>query len=514
MHDMARTIAIADQRPQRRALSIPCIAPDYCIDPFFRDLLPPLSRDERRELKAQISKAGQCLTPLIVWREKGILLDGHHRDELAGELRAEGKSIAPTKVVLKSFSSRLAAVRWMIDFQNARRNWSPADRAAVVLRNREMIERLRIQAKARMLAGGREPTEPDDLDPPAHAPKGGVRRYLARLAGVGEGTIAAVDKILKSGDTELIDKLLARNKLSVREAVRLLRRQQADAVHQQRARAAREQWGLPPRTELTRDLIDQVVVADVLEALARIAKESVSLVFTSPPYALPSVFYENFHYDGNYGAYLQWLGSVFAAIVPVLRLGGRLAVNVDSISPTAGERSAGREIAWQPFKPVYADIVRLGVEAGLEPMTEICWLKQKTVGRYRNDNRSFCSCRSPRIWRNHEYILVFAKGSAVLEGDPSLCDLTPDEYRHWAVSTWEIPPVRRTGSDAHPAPFPEALAERVIRLFSYVGDVVLDPFCGTGTVPFVAKKFGRRFIGIDNAATYVAAARARVASLG
>jgi DNA modification methylase len=151
-------------------------------------------------------------------------------------------------------------------------------------------------------------------------------------------------------------------------------------------------------------------------------------------------------------------------------------------------------------------------EVGLQFYGDICWLKQNAVGKTRPAWGTFCSCRNLRIRRNHEYLLIFSKGSSTLDGNPELCDLTPDEFEQWTLSTWHIQPERRRIAD-HPAAFPEKLAERVIRLFSYVGDIVLDPFCGTGTVPYVARRFHRRYIGIDNAPGYVDAARARIASL-
>jgi len=88
-------------------------------------------------------------------------------------------------------------------------------------------------------------------------------------------------------------------------------------------------------------------------------------------------------------------------------------------------------------------------------------------------------------------------------------DLSPEEFQNWIVGHWHIVPLKRNRS-IHPAPFPESIPERVLKMFSYVGDLVLDPFCGSGTVPAVAARLGRRCIGIDNSARYIEQSRARV----
>jgi len=109
----------------------------------------------------------------------------------------------------------------------------------------------------------------------------------------------------------------------------------------------------------------------------------------------------------------------------------------------------------------------------------------------------------------HEYILVFAKKS-FSRPDQGLSDISASEYMEATLSVWNIPPVsaRKIG---HPAPFPLELAARVIKLYSYVGDVVLDPFNGSGTTCVAAKMLGRRYAGFDVSAEYCMLAESRIA---
>ena len=122
---------------------------------------------------------------------------------------------------------------------------------------------------------------------------------------------------------------------------------------------------------------------------------------------------------------------------------------------------------------------------------------------------SWQSAKSPRLRDIHEYLLVFAKQS-YSRPDRGESDIGRDEFMDATLSVWEIAPesAKRVG---HPAPFPEALAARVIRLYSYVGDVVLDPFAGSGTTCVAALRNGRRYAGFEIDAGYCALAEKRCA---
>ena len=122
---------------------------------------------------------------------------------------------------------------------------------------------------------------------------------------------------------------------------------------------------------------------------------------------------------------------------------------------------------------------------------------------------SWQSAKAPRLRDIHEYLLVFAKES-YSRPDRGQSDIKRDEFMAATLSIWEIPPesARRVG---HPAPFPVALAERVIQLYSYVDDVVLDPFLGSGSTAVAAVQNQRHYVGFDISPEYCALAEGRIA---
>jgi site-specific DNA-methyltransferase (adenine-specific) len=119
---------------------------------------------------------------------------------------------------------------------------------------------------------------------------------------------------------------------------------------------------------------------------------------------------------------------------------------------------------------------------------------------------SWQSASSPHIRHLTEMILV-GYNTQWKKTNKGKSDITGDEFSKWTLDKWKISPER---DRSHPAPFPEELAKRCIKLFSYVGDVVLDPFSGSGTTCAVAKKFGRQYIGIDLDAEYTRLAQKRL----
>ena len=121
---------------------------------------------------------------------------------------------------------------------------------------------------------------------------------------------------------------------------------------------------------------------------------------------------------------------------------------------------------------------------------------------------SYCLPSNPHIRRNSEYIVIASKDSLTLEGDHMMSDLTKEEFHKWTLSEWKMTP--ETRQKGHPAPYPRELVLRCVKLFSYVGNTVLDPFCGSGTTTTTAYELGRNFIGIDNSDNYCRLARADI----
>lgn len=247
---------------------------------------------------------------------------------------------------------------------------------------------------------------------------------------------------------------------------------------------------------------NKIICADVLEGLKQVPDDSVSLIVTSPPYNL-KIDYKNREDNQPYTEYLNWLKQIFLECNRTLKQGGRLAINIDAMTNRQDDKDQ------EYVRCIYAHLYNMMNEIGLLFRTEICWYKQNAVGRATAWG-SYLSCSNPCIRRNHEYILVWSKGQWQLEGDSELSDMTKDEFHQWTLSTWFISPETRNRGN-HPVPYPEELVRRLVKLFSYRNDSILDPFNGSGTTTAVAASLMRRYIGIDNVKEYCEYAERRTA---
>jgi site-specific DNA-methyltransferase (adenine-specific) len=230
------------------------------------------------------------------------------------------------------------------------------------------------------------------------------------------------------------------------------------------------------------------------EQMAAIPDNSIALAFTSPPYNVG----KDYEGDLSLEAYFGLIERVGREVYRVLRPGGRYVINIANL---------GRK----PYIPLHAFFYQIHMQANFLPMGEIIWQKGKGASGSCAWG-SWQSAKAPRLRDLHEYLLVFAK-AGFSRPERGESDITRDEFLQATLSVWEIPPesARRVG---HPAPFPVELARRVIGLYSYVGDVVLDPFLGSGTTCVAAKQNHRLYVGYDISAEYCALAEERLRQCG
>ena len=212
----------------------------------------------------------------------------------------------------------------------------------------------------------------------------------------------------------------------------------------------------------------------------------VHLVVTSPPYNLGKDYGAS-RDDRTYQEYLAWTNRWGRALAPTLASGARICLNVP-IDINIDFEQNGKRIAAK--RSVLADVTRLFVhELGYIYNTTILWL-ERNVSR-RTAWGSWLSASDPWVNTAAEAILVLSYKTRKRDGRGRQSDLERDEFMDWVLGLWDFPGESRT-QFRHPAAFPEELPRRLIKLFSFPGDTVLDPFLGSGTTCAVAKKLGRR----------------------
>ncbi len=227
------------------------------------------------------------------------------------------------------------------------------------------------------------------------------------------------------------------------------------------------------------------------EDMHEIPDNSVALAFTSPPYNVG----KDYEGDMDLAEYMKLIQNVGKEVYRVLRPGGRYVINIANL---------GRK----PYIPMHMFFYEAHLEIDFLPMGEIIWQKAKGASGSCAWG-SWMSAKAPRLRDVHEYLLVFSKQD-YSRPDKGESDIERDEFMEATLSIWEIPPesAKRVG---HPAPFPVALAERVIKLYSYKGDLILDPFLGSGSTAVAAAQNNRSYVGYDISEEYCRIAETRIA---
>ena len=250
-----------------------------------------------------------------------------------------------------------------------------------------------------------------------------------------------------------------------------------------------------------RPIPSRLVLGDAADVLADYPPGSIQLVFTSPPYfnAKPE-----YHESADYDGYLDLLADVFGKCHDILSEGRFLVVNTSPVLVRRAHRNASsRRI------PITFDLHRVLDRIGFEFIDDIIWQKPEGAGWHLGRGRRFAADRQPLQYKPvtvTENIVVYRKRTDRLidwnlRNHPSReavrKSLIDDGYER--TNVWQLHPGHHK---KHPAVFPEALAERVIRYYSFVDDMVLDPFAGVGTTGRVAGRLKRRFLMVEKSLDY------------
>lgn len=247
--------------------------------------------------------------------------------------------------------------------------------------------------------------------------------------------------------------------------------------------------------DIPAEYVNRTICDDSAKVLKQLPDNCVDLVFTSPPYNF-GLEYNNNPDDARWDSYFESLFAIFDECIRVLKHGGRIVVNVQPL--------------YSDYIPSHHFISSHFVRSGLIWKGEILWEKNNYNCKYTAWG-SWKSPSNPYLKYSWEFIEVFCKGSLKKQGASENADISGDDFKKWVYGKWSIAPERNMSKYGHPAMFPESLAQRVLQMFSFKGDLVLDPFVGCGTTSLVAKRTGRRWLGVDISPEYCRKTEERLA---
>lgn len=234
------------------------------------------------------------------------------------------------------------------------------------------------------------------------------------------------------------------------------------------------------------NIVNEIICGDSEIELDKIQDNSIDIVLTSPPYNF-NIQYDSYNDSVEKNVYFNKLFSILEKSINKLKYGGRIIINIQPV--------------FNKHTPTHHIISNFLLKKDLIWKGEIIWEKNN----YKCKTSAFGSWKSPScpyLKYTWEFIEVFCKGSIKKEGIKENIDITSEEFVKFVYAKWSIPPETKMKQYGHPAMFPEKLVEMLLKLFSYRGDIILDPFNGAGTTTYVANKLGRKYIGIDISQQY------------
>lgn len=249
-------------------------------------------------------------------------------------------------------------------------------------------------------------------------------------------------------------------------------------------------------------LRNTIGLGDSVNLLDEMPAESVDLIFTSPPYYNARPEYSEYE---EYDEYLFKMRQIIRRCHRVLGEGRFFVINVAPVLIRRASRNQSSRRIAVPF-----DFHRIFIEEEYDFVDDIIWEKPEGAGWATGRGRRFAADRNPMQYKAvpvTEYVLVYRKHSNLLidwfirnHPDRDAVEDSKIQDGYERTNIWKINP---STNSRHPAAFPKELAEKVIRYYSFKGDVVLDPFAGSGTVGKAASELGRRFVLFDNSPEYI-----------
>lgn len=247
-----------------------------------------------------------------------------------------------------------------------------------------------------------------------------------------------------------------------------------------------------PEHSVPPDIRNKIFCQDS-RSMHQLPDNSIHLMVTSPPYNVGKEYDENL----SLKEYRSLLHDVLKETHRVLVSGGRACINVANL---------GRK----PYLPLHTYIIEEMHAIGFLMRGEIIWDKSASAGTSTAWG-SWRSASNPILRDVHEYILIFSKENFQREKSKKKDTISKDEFLEYTKSIWRFP-AESAKKVHHPAPFPSELPSRLIKLYTFQGDIVLDPFVGSGSTCLAAIRAGRDFVGYDRSKEYVSTARRRISS--
>lgn len=246
--------------------------------------------------------------------------------------------------------------------------------------------------------------------------------------------------------------------------------------------------------ELPEKFLNKIIPKDSEEVLKKLPDNCIDLIFTSPPYNF-GLGYDTTEDGVDWSKYFDTLFRIFSECIRVLKYGGRIIVDIQPL--------------FSDYIPSHHIISNFFIQNKLIWKGEILWQKHNYNCKYTAWG-SWKSPSSPYLKYTWEFLEIFCKGDLKKPGKKENIDIAANEFKKWVLAEWAIAPEKNMKKYNHPAMFPEKLVERVLKLFSYREDVILDPFNGVGSTTVVAKKLGRKYLGIDTSKEYCKTAEKRL----